>query len=200
MKINRQNKRIVRYKKFSTFFLAIFLIYLTAFPYLSSANERVLYNIFITSIILIIVYYWVLSQLFEYYNTWIKFVILRFKKVKSKFANEIIIFSWLPSSIVLGLSSIILFIIFVHYILLETSILGNLNDYRLIAVNINSIYLPLIVILGLLIVWVLQAILLVKKGKIPWLYSIVFSFVTIIMFSLINIVIIIIINTVLNMI
>lgn len=170
IKIIKQQNNLI--KNLTDIFISIFLVYFSINSFLHRANERTLNNMFILIIILLIVCYFLSKLLFVLLDK-IKIIII------NRFNNEGIekdyssVTLWFFPSIVFALGSIILFIIFLKYIRLELSIFGNIeNDYRLIALNINNVFFPIIISVGLILGLFMELYNLIKIRRINVIISI----------------------------
>ena len=181
---NSNNKNKIR-DKIIIILLSFFLSFFTISKFLPSAGRRTIYNIYFIFPILIIVYYFIFKKVLIWYKQLIMLLIKKYNKTQLKNINEYIPLTWLISSIIGSVTSFILFIIFSYYIHLEISVLGNLNDYRLIALEIYNNLYPLIITIFIIIGIIFQIYFLIKKEKVKFKSAFFVSLIVILLFSFI---------------
>src|SRR3989339_983401 len=94
-------------KKIFLIILALFLTYFTAYPFFKEANLRVLGNIYLLTIPLLFIYYFILKKIIPIYYKLLDKFISKKNKIISKQINNFL-YSWSFSIILLGLVSILL--------------------------------------------------------------------------------------------
>ena len=106
---------------------SIFLSIVTISSYIVSAENI---NLILTiTIILSILFFFIIFRLFEYYKKTLSFFIFKLSKSKLKDINNVLVM-WVPSSIIAAISSLILFIKsnYVMWIYLTTSSSYKMRD------------------------------------------------------------------------
>ena len=163
-------------------FMAISLTYFTVSLYITTAYTSF---IVITSIILVPIWLFISKKvIYNYSSKLITFFVSAFNGKKKIKDEEELMLKWLPSLFILVIVCIILFAIYMYYINLEESLLGDNTDYIGFGTKMQSKLLPITLLFSLIMILFLQTKYLYKKEDIPLFISFISS-----LFSLIIIII-----------
>lgn len=181
MKIEKNIKKLIitaeekNIWRISLLLICLSFVYLVDLPLIKSANQRVFNNIIIFGIVQIIVLYYILLKSSGIYN----------KVVKIESAYKIFLVGLFPSSLILGINSLISLILFGYYI--GARRLGDPETFMQPILDVNSFYTPIIVIIALLIGLFLLTYIFREIKKIPLIFSIFLSILSILMLSIISV-------------
>lgn len=152
---NKKNK-VSKNQKIISIFLSLFLSYITIYKFLFLDSEFGRNLGFFYYVLLVFLFYYLVNHLIKFYFKIINFFILKFNKTNLKNFNEYRKITLLPTSIVLGISSLILLVISIYYVGLYWQKDNPLNEYGLVGLDLNTNSLPILIIVAIFIFIVLQ--------------------------------------------
>lgn len=186
MKMSKEYKtrKIAMLRGIMSVAFSTFLTYLTIQYFMAVAGATTIMNIYVLSIILIFLYSWIILKLSFYYIKFLNSILFKLFKIKLKNAEAIVPVIWLPSSILSSITSITLFIISNHYRWIVIKTLEYKINYEEIILDLNSRYIPPLIVISVLIGFILQILILNKYYKIKLMPSVISSIINIALFTI----------------
>jgi len=184
-KTNKPKKNVVKKNILITniviICLSLFSSVITISYFIYTAADPI--RIFWGTVVFTVIYYFIFKNLIKFYEKALSFFISKFTGKKSKDIQTIIPISWLFPSII---ALILVLILFIKTNYFEWTVITSGRAHTIpsdkIITELNSRFIPLIVIFYAFSGLFIQTFYLNKLKKISWLSSLLSSFVTITIF------------------
>lgn len=159
---SKKNK-VSRNQKIISIFFSLFLSYITMYKFLFMDSEFGRNLGFFYYGVLVFLFYYLINHLVKYFPKIINFFVSKFSKTNLRSFNEYRKITLLPTSIVLGIGSLILLVISMYYVDLYWQKGNLLNEYDLIGLELNANLLPILILVAIFIFIILQVYVFYKS-------------------------------------